>query len=340
MSQIQITIPNEPKENVEKVISTLTEKLEIKNMLLLKGDNNSLIIIRRKPTRVPEVIKTLNSMGVGTVYGIIDIITLKATIPELAIEEEGPEKEDEVESRVSLEEIKNAIGQNSAFSFNYLIFILLSALVAAAGLILNSSTVLIASMILSPLMGPILGVSFGFAIKDKKLVRNGFISQLYGLIIAFGVGIGLGLFSVLVQHNPPATSAMLSRNFPSYFDIAIAICGGLAVGFVVTGTIQSALVGVAIAVALMPPGVNIGVALIYGDYLLSLGSFVLLLANIIIINLCALLVFRVKKITAPPKIFPFWQGPRETIKKEEKEEKKGFYSKLRGRMSRKERKKA
>jgi uncharacterized hydrophobic protein (TIGR00271 family) len=257
---------------------------------------------------------------VGVEYGIIDILNLQATIPEYAGVEKGTEEENEFEARVSLQEIKSTIGAGSKPSFNYFIFIILAALIAGVGLILDNPVIIIASMILSPLLGPVLGVSFGIISKNRLMIKNGLTSQVAGMVIAMGIGILVGGLATLASGSQTPTPEMIARTFPNYFDIIIAICSGIAVGFCITGPIAANLVGVAtnlvgvaIAVALMPPAVNVGTALMFNDAVLALGSLLLLLLNILIINMLAILIFKLKKVTAPPKIKLSWRGPTEPM---------------------------
>jgi len=316
MRQIQITIPNEPPEHLRQVLDILEEQLGIKYMIVLKGEHNSLIIIRRTPTKVAEVVEKLNEIGVGITYGIIDILNLEATIPEYAAIA-GLEKKEihkEIPERISLQEIKEIIEEGTRLNSIYFIFIILSALITGCGLIMNNSAVIIASMILCPLLSPILGVSFGIISKDRKLIQNGILGQLYGILILISIGIVLGFIAFLSLDSLVITQEMAERQFPNYFDLIIAISSGVAVGFCLTSGIATMLVGVAIAVALNPPAVNIGLALIYGDPFLSLGSLILLLLNIIAINVSAIIIFKIKKVTAPPEMNFFWRGPKEKYK--------------------------
>ena len=248
---------------------------------------------------MPELIERLNNIGIGIDYGIIDILPLEATIPELV--ETLDEEKDRVPERIALEEIRSDIEEGANPTFNYFIFIILSAIVAGAGLILNSPAVVIASMIISPLMRPILGLSFGITSRDGKMVRNSTIAQVFGVLISICSGIFLGYITILIIEDPEITSEMAARRFPNYLDIIIAICAGIAVGFCITGTVRSTLVGAAIALALMPPAVNIGLALMYGDLFLSIGSLILLISNIIIINTCTMIVLKLKKVHKIPE---------------------------------------
>ena len=155
---------------------------------------------------------------------------------------------------------------------------------------------IIASMIISPLMGPVLGLSFGIATSDRKMIINSALAQIIGILISITCGILLGYLAINLINDPQLTSEMSVRDFPTYLDIIVVICAGIAVGYSITGTVKSTLVGTAIALSLMPPAVNIGLALMYRALSLSFGSFILLLANIIIINGCTIIVLKIKKI--------------------------------------------
>lgn len=309
MSQIQISLPNEPKRHTESLIAAINEKLNIKSIILLEGVNNSLVIIRCQRDLVPRVLEVLNEVGVGTEFGIIDILKLQATIPEL--KEEQIEISEELSSRVSVEEIESSIKEGMELNVNFYLFIMIAAFIAGAGLILNSAAIIIGSMIISPFMGPILGVSYGIISKNYLLVEKGILGQFFSLFIAIGIGVLLGSLAFLIYGSPSITHEMMNRNFPTIFDLIVSIGAGLAVGFAITGKIQSSLVGIAIAVSLMPPAVNIGVTLIYGNLPLSFGSFVLLMSNILAINFMAILIFKLKKIKILEKDYPFWKGPEE-----------------------------
>ena len=258
---------------------------------------------------VPRVLEVLNEVGVGIEFGIVDILKLQATIPEL--KEDQIEVSEELSSRVSVEEIESSIKEGMELNINFYLFIMIAAFIAGAGLILNSTAIIIGSMIISPLMGPILGVSYGIISKNYLLVEKGILGQLFSVLISIGIGVLLASLAILIYVSPSITNEMMSRNFPTIFDLIVSIGAGLAIGFAITGTIQSSLVGIAIAVSLMPPAVNIGVTLIYGNLLLSFGSFVLLGSNILAINFMAILIFKLKKIKILEKNYPFWKGPEE-----------------------------
>jgi len=303
MSLIYISFPSKPEDKARSTIERIRDELNIKDINILTGDPENLIILRREATDVPDLIEELNKIGIGTTTGIIDIVPLKATIPELKPKENEDEKE-KLTSRVSQREISRIIEENSQPDINFIVFMILSSLVSASGLILNSFPILIASMILSPFMGPVLGVSFGLATFDKNIIKNGVIGQITAVFISIGLGTLLGFIAIISDFHTEITEIMSGLTFPNYFDIIISICAGIAVAFSITGAIKNALVGVAIAIALIVPAVNVGLSFIYGNLFLSLQSFVLFIVNILSINICAYLIFKLKKISPLPEAVP------------------------------------
>lgn len=308
MRQLQISLQNEFLDDVVKVLMDIGYE----NIFRLKSEDNSLLILRAKDTSVPKILEALNKIGVGTDFGLIDILPVEATIPRLEDVEkvEKVETEDPLIQRLAMEEIIEDLEKGAQPNFDYFIFIILSALVSGVGLINNSIVILIASMILSPLLGPILGLSLGAITKNKEMIRNSIMAQILGIATAIATGIILALIFTNLQQNAEITSEMAIRSYPSIFDIIVAFSAGFATGFSISGTVKSSLVGVAIALALMPPAVNIGIALMYGKLNLSFGSFILLLTNIIVINFASLLVMRLKKFRAIPRKRWFWRAPK------------------------------
>lgn len=312
MSLVHVSFPNKPEDKAIDLVEKIKEKLNLKSINMIKGDIESLIVLRRDPTDVPQLLENLNQLGVGTEFGVIDIIPLKATIPEIKrTEEEGEEEDKEkLSSRISIEEIKMLITESAKPDVQFIVFMVLAAIVSASALILDSIPILIASMILSPFMGPILGFSFGITTKDKTIIKDGVIGEIYGTIISIGMGILIGFIAKVSGFRPELSAQMSNIGFPSYFDIIISICAGIAVAFSITGTVRSALVGVAIAVALIVPSVNIGLSLIYGAFILSLESLILFLTNILLIDLCAIIVFKLKKLDKSPQVNSIWRRKR------------------------------
>jgi uncharacterized hydrophobic protein (TIGR00271 family) len=168
--------------------------------------------------------------------------------------------------------------------------LLFAVFVASIGLNVDSTAVVIGAMLISPLMGPILGIGMSFALNDidtfKKSLKN------------LGTMIGLSLFaSFLFFYSFPLSednSELLGRVSPDIRDVLIAFFGGLALMVARTkkGTVASVIFGVAIATALMPPLCTAGYGLAIGNFTYFFGAMYLFTINAIFIALATFLVLK------------------------------------------------
>jgi len=320
MRQIQITIPN---DKIESVIEIL-KNLGLVGIFILTGEEDSLIFVRTRIIKESGVVEKLNQIGVGVTFGIIDIVELKATIPPLQLIED--KEKDVIESRVAVEEIYNDILKNGSLNKNYLVFIIISAIVAAIGLITNNPAIVVASMVIAPLMGPVLALSYGWVINDNFLIKESLKTELIGFAISVGIGVLFGFFAVFMPEfqdvNNLPTEIVIRGELSGIgvaLNIILAIAIGVAVGFSLTGGVSSALVGVAIGASIMPPVVNIGICMILQFYLYAFNSLFIFIINFICIVIVAYIVFRMKNVRAPIRTWANWRGPKLPKKKEEVE---------------------
>ena len=117
-----------------------------------------------------------------------------------------------VKSRLLVGEVIARIEAGSEFSFDFLLLLLLAGIIAFMGLLENSSVVLVASMLVSPIMGPILAGIFGGAIQDRHLTWSGIRHEIYSLIICIIIGIKYpALARRLLSHGQDLISTMMQR---------------------------------------------------------------------------------------------------------------------------------
>ncbi|XP_067928797.1 uncharacterized protein [Watersipora subatra] len=179
-----------------------------------------------------------------------------------------------IKARIIVQPIIAALRQNAEFTFDYLVFVVLASIIGAVGLIENSSVILVASMLISPLMGPILAATFGSAIEDPTLRNVGLKSEAVGLAVCVLTGFLLGLPVTYIMNSEswwkPITGSwpspeMYGRGLPRSLIVGavIALVSGMAVALSVLGNNQGSLVGVAISASLLPPAVNCGLLWAY-----------------------------------------------------------------------------
>ena len=158
--------------------------------------------------------------------------------------------------------VENVVQQTKAqaiFSFDFLALCVVASMLAAIGLATDSAVVVVASMLVSPIMGPILAVTFGSVVHDWKLVKVGVLSELLSLLICVCCGFIVGLcFSPYGPFFGWPTGEMAGRGTNSglIVGLAIALPSGIGVALSVLGNNTSSLVGVAISASLLPPAVN------------------------------------------------------------------------------------
>lgn len=174
----------------------------------------------------------------------------------------------------------------NAWSLVFAIFI------ASIGLRVNSTAVIIGAMLISPLMGPIVGAGFSIGTKDLDLLKKSSQNLFYAVLISLTTST---IFFVLSPIGL-VTSELLSRTQPTYFDIMIAFFGGAA-GIVALSRKQkgNAVPGVAIATALMPPLCTVGYGIANLDVAIALGALYLFLINGIFILIATYIFVRLLK---------------------------------------------
>jgi uncharacterized hydrophobic protein (TIGR00341 family) len=313
VKQVQITVPF---EKTEAVFDYVVDSLGINNVNKYNTDNAHILQFRIPDGNVSETIEKLKSRGVGVEYGFIDILDLTASLPREA--EEVSDTKIQRDATLAVEEIYENVKKQSSLSFDFLAFTLLAAAMAGFGLMQNNITIIVASMLLSPLMGPMLGVALGYVVRDRKLFVKGTTNELISLGLSFAVGIVMALMiPILYAGGPDALvntiqfdidngiiTEITRRSGFSPIDVGVAIISGPAVAVSVTKGDMSSLVGVAISAALMPPAVNAALMIVLGGMYansailgIGFGSIVLLGMNIILIDLAAIVMFRLKKLT-------------------------------------------
>ncbi|QXP72405.1 DUF389 domain-containing protein [Tenacibaculum sp. HL-MS23] len=170
-----------------------------------------------------------------------------------------------------------------------------SIFVASIGLNANSTAVVIGAMLISPLMGPILGIGMSIAINDIDTLKK----SLVNLATMIGLSLLTAFFFFFLFPLKEDTSELLGRVKPDIRDVLIAFFGGLALIIARTkkGTIASVIFGVAIATALMPPLCTAGYGLAIGNFDYFFGAMYLFIINTIFIALATFLVLKLLGFT-------------------------------------------
>lgn len=199
--------------------------------------------------------------------------------------------QDEPESiDANIQQGVNAAGAN-------LWVLIFAIMIASIGLNVNSTAVIIGAMLISPLMGPIVGIGYGAGIADFELIRRA--ARNLAMMTAISLTTATLYFALSPLHS--AHSELLARTTPTIWDVLIAFFGGAA-GIVATTrkSISNAIPGVAIATALMPPLCTTGFGIANGNWAFAAGAFYLFTINGVFIALATL--FFVKIMRLPAKV--------------------------------------
>lgn len=194
-----------------------------------------------------------------------------------------------------------AIVQGVQFKGASLWILVCAVFIASLGLNMNSTAVIIGAMLISPLMGPIMGIGLGMGINDTQLivrcVKNLAVATLFALLTS-------AIYFWISPLND-ARSELLARTQPTLYDVLIAFFGGFA-GIIATGSKSKGniLPGVAIATALMPPLCTAGYGIATAQWQFFFGAFYLFLINAVYIGLATwmgCLILGLPKVNAPGK---------------------------------------
>lgn len=171
---------------------------------------------------------------------------------------------------------------------DFLTLTVLATSIAALGLLLNSTAVIIGAMLVAPFMSPLIALGLAIVYGDRRFMRVGSVAILRGTIVAYPIGILLGLLVPQVA----LSDEILARTQPSGLDLLVAVFSGAAGAYAYARRdLSAALPGVAIAAALVPPLAASAIALGAGEYQEAAGAVLLYALNVTAISAAAALVF-------------------------------------------------
>jgi len=221
------------------------------------------------------------------------VLPVEATMPQV---EDDPKDEGEKESstggRISREELHQDISQSSRLTPVFVAMVVFSTLVAAVGLIRDDVAIVIGAMVIAPLLGPNMGLALAATLGDVELAKKALRT------IAVGVGVAAAC-SVLIGALVPVDAdlpGIADRTRAGLGDIALGLSAGAAGTLAFTGGLPGAVVGVMVAVALLPPLVVSGLLAGAGQFDGAVGALLLVATNVACINLAAVATFLIQKV--------------------------------------------
>ncbi|MCL7415907.1 MAG: TIGR00341 family protein [ANME-2 cluster archaeon] len=265
------------------------------------------------PTEETQNIVDLLEKHISRVEGYrIFLVPVEATLPrpeppkKETVEEKEEKKQNDNSNkkpvRISREELYSDIDQTIKLTWVFIVLTLLSSMLAAIGILQDNVAVIIGAMVIAPLLGPNLAMSLATTLGDVDLARRAMKANIIGIFTSLSFAV---LAGYLLKVNPDIPE-ILSRTKVSLGDILLALAAGSAAALSLTSGVSSALIGVMVAVALLPPLVVLGMLMGSGHWVLSLGALLLVLTNLICINLAGVMTFLLQGIR-PRK---YWDADR------------------------------
>ncbi len=297
MRLIQTLVPDGKHDTVVDIL----EAEEIDFAMSEETSNSGYSDIVYIPTDadgVEEIVDQLRDVGVER-EGYMVVTDVEAIVSEQFEEKQaGAGVENGEDERISRDELRTKAQNLSRSTPNYLALTFISAIVATAGLLEDSAAVVVGSMVIAPLIGPAMASCVGTVINDDDLFWDGIRSQAIGVgfavvsatvfAVVYRFTIGPGLELLLIQQ-------IAERAHPGLLALAIALGAGTAGALALTSGADEALVGVMIAVALMPPAASVGLGIAYVEPALAFGAGVLVLVNLLSINVAGIVTIWIKR---------------------------------------------
>jgi uncharacterized hydrophobic protein (TIGR00341 family) len=242
----------------------------------------------------------------------IMLFPIEASLPRPEPQEETPppseaestpeQPEESNADRISREELYADIADSAKITKVFFIMVALSSVVAAIGLLRGNVAVIIGAMVIAPLIGPNVALSLATTLGDIDLSRNALKTNIAGILVTLLISVAIGS----IFHIDPASPEIASRTAVGIGDIILALSAGCAGALAFTTGISTILIGVIIAVALLPPLVTCGMLFGAGYWDQSFNAMILSIINVISINLAGVVTFLLQGI----KPVTWWEAGR------------------------------
>jgi len=308
---MEIAHPHLDKEGMSETLEEV-ELLEIWQDEISDSGLVTHIVVRQED--VDTVIEALKRHFTTEDQLKVTILPVEAFVPRKKAEEPVAESVDEPTRRrrylrTSVEEIYMDATNMAAPTAVYTMMSVLAAIVAAVGLLLDDVAIIIGSMVIAPLLGPNIAMTLAVTLADPKLSRIALGSSLLGYVLAFVTGMVFGLaFEV-----DPAGPQLVTRTEFSLLMVIVALSAGVAGTLTFTQGAPQSLVGVMVAVALLPPLVAGGLLVGSGNLREAVGAMLLFAINVLAINLSGTVVFSLQGVT-PSTWFEKEKAARSTVR--------------------------
>ncbi len=261
------------------------------------AENKARVRILLKAVYVEPVLDILEPYleqipGSSALLLIVEASIPRALPAEISSDDQEEPPKNNNAHRISRQELYLDVAANVGISSTYLIMVVLSAIIASIGLIRNDMAIIIGAMVLAPLLMPQVGLALASTLGDKELAAKALRAGSAGFAMALAIGWIIGM----IYGVDPEISAIQARVGLSWSDLVLAFSAGVAGVLAFTSGGQLSLIGVMVAVALMPPLVTAGLLFGSSHFAEGINAFELACANVICINLAGIVTFTLQGI--------------------------------------------
>jgi uncharacterized hydrophobic protein (TIGR00341 family) len=246
--------------------------------------DETVVHVLAPTTQCQALIDNFHGILANEKHYIVLLPTL-AVIPDPGSAEQ-PSADKPKSSSAAREELYNTVADGANVDSTFVLLTILSTLVAGIGLVKNNVAVVIGAMVIAPLLGPSLAFAFGSALGDHLLMGRAIRANLIGLSLSIGVSIVASLMLPLNLNS----HEIIARTSVDYDSVALALASGAAAVLSLVSGLSSVLVGVMVAVALLPPAATCGLLLGAGEFVKAADAAILLAINLVCVNLAAQVV--------------------------------------------------
>ncbi len=284
-----------PAGDSGEVLAILAEEKVLGTWVLRPAGNDALVRFLVDASRA-EAISDLMSQRFSARAGFhLVVLPVDAALP-------APESPPDViikgrrrhalAPRISRDELYQVLSDSAHINWVFIVAVALSTIVAAIGLVRGDVAVIIGAMVIAPLLGPNMALTLASTLGDEKLAWRSLRA------IAAGIGVALVLSILLgwLLHVDPAVDEIQRRTHVDLADIVLALAAGSAGALAFTTGLPAAVIGVMVAVAVLPPVVAAGLMIGSGEFVLAAHAVTLAVTNVTCINLAGVATFLVQRV--------------------------------------------
>ncbi len=291
---VEVIVPN----HLAKAVLEVVDDAGIIPVRHDTSGESHLLMFRVKAERVEAVLDPIQST-LGSAEGVhLFVLPLEAVLPR---DDDTPANQEDVElspiansgSRISREELYADLSEHACVTRVFVAMVVLSTIVATVGLIRDNGAIVIGAMVMAPLLGPNMALSLATTLGDRKLAKRALFTMAIGVCVAGAVA---GVCGVLFGVDTASTE-IASRTGVGPADLVVALAAGVAGALAFTTGIPGSLIGVMVAVAILPPLVVCAMLAVSGHFMESARALLLLLSNVVSINLAGVGTFLLQGVT-------------------------------------------